>query len=173
MANINIDNFEERKESGFINPGVLVIIIIFFLVLVTWGGLFYYQKDIDSRISEIESKNTESINKDLLGEKANKVIDLQERLAISNRLLPQGRNLFSIFSEIESSMLPAVYINNYTFDDKTNTIKMICVADNFNTVALQMLSFKKNNDMKDVKLGNAEVDKTTNKLTFDVTLTIL
>jgi hypothetical protein len=174
MSSVNLTTFEEgEKKQINISGGALTgLVIALILVVILWGALvmykkYYLQKNID------ETKLSYSGYYDQFKDKESiKVIDFHRRLEVSGSLISQGKSVSDILSQIEPQMVPNVILTSFSYDEATSKISLNCSADNFNTVAKQIYSFKKSGIFSSVIAGSSAMDFQTNKVIFPVELKI-
>lgn len=173
MSNINLSSFsqEEKKPTQLAEKSLLGIFSVLVLVLAAWAGLFFYGKYLDKSIEQAKQSYQSQIAQ--LGSEGSKnVIDFQKRLDVSKSLITQGRNIGDDLTQVESLMVPNVYLSGYSYDESGKKISLTCVGDNYNTVAKQILSFKNSSYFSSVAAGSSSVDAQSNKITFPVELKV-
>lgn len=170
MANVNLVTGEVKRDtSGFLYAGNLVIFIILVLVIAAYVGLIVGKNILDKNIQSAQatySTDTAKFSQD----SAKTVVDVQNRLSASQNLVNKGKDSADLFSLLEKDIVPGAYINEYKFDDATNTITLSGTADNYNTVAKQVLSFKSDSAFASVFGGQSTLDQTNNVINFTVIL---
>jgi hypothetical protein len=174
MSSVNLTTFDEEKKdrvniSGGALTGLTVVLIV---VVVVWVFLvaynkFYLQKNIDQTKESYKASIEQLKDKDSV-----KVIDFHRRLEISKNLMGQGRSMGDILTQVESQMVPNVFLTAFSYDDATAKATLNCDADNFNTVAKQVYSFKKSGLFSAVIAGASTVDSQSNRITFPIELKI-
>jgi hypothetical protein len=169
MANINL--VTNKEEGGTLGAGIGMLLVFFVLIALVYGGLLFYGKQLDTNTKiiddEFKSKSVSFIASD-----ANKVVDFQSRLAISEELLARERSGNRDIAKIEEAMIAGVFIGSYKYDDAIKTITLDCFADNYETIAKQILSFKSFDYFSNVLAGETKFDTKNNKINFPVVLTI-
>ena len=151
--------------------GNIVLFIILFLVLAAYGGLLYWKSTLEKNIAQANNDHSADVAK-FSSDKAKGVVDFQNRLTIAKNLLSDNSNNVNYLSALEKNIIPGVYVDSYNFDKTTNVIKLNCVADNYNIVAKQILSFKTSGQYVSVFGGQTSLDATKNKINVSVTLNI-
>lgn len=173
MPSINLNLAKEdivEEKTGIISGSLVISIILLVLVGGLYGALKYYNKDVTSKIDEVTSQYNVEYQKFLSGN-ANEIIDFKNRTDIASALLDDDRPMNNVMAQIESSILPVVYLESLTYDKDKETITLSGVADSFNTVAKQILSFKQNDYFSSVIPGTGTM-KEQNKLSFSLDLKI-
>lgn len=159
MVNINLYKEEERlgenkiSGSNFWRSGTFFSIIIFILVSSIYAGQVFYKKKLvkdESAITqEIAQKRNSIGNATLAGIKDFDIRSGEVNSNLGQRVYPND-----ILSYVEKSMLKNVYIESYSYDDLTKKITIVSVADNFSTIASQLLNFKKCGKFSDVNISS-------------------
>lgn len=183
MVNINLaaqqeENPREEKKEGLLNRGLLGIIAIFILTLAVYGVLIFLQKKFIKDAGAVRSDYNNKLtyfNED----DAKEVVDFQNRISVADGLWDarkddfEGANMREALSKIEKLMIPKVYLNSLRYDEKTKTISLIAVADNYNVVAKQILGFKTGEGsdyFSSVSAGKTSYNTEKNIINFDVNL---
>lgn len=177
MSGINLTTGDNREivNTEKLNLGLLALFIVFILSLVLYGTFLF----LNSRMSD-EIKTTrdqfDAMYADLKDEKARQVVDFQNRLDLSKRSLEESRALKADLEVIESLIVPGSYLESFKYDQATKTIALGCLADNYNTTAKQILSFKKSSAFTSVSAGTTSVKSTSEggkeMIAFEVVLTL-
>jgi hypothetical protein len=114
--------------------------------------------------------------KSILSGNATEVFDFKSRMALSEELSKQGENIPENFIEVEKKIVPNAYLTGYKFDNKGKSIVLSGGADNYNTIAKQILSFKESNYFSGVIGGKTGVSSgeggKQGDLTFEISLTL-
>jgi hypothetical protein len=129
---------------------------ILFLVILSWGGLFFYAKSTDKKISEVKSKQTgfqERINKISLAN----IMDLQKGLAEAKALLASHIYSSNALRVMEELTLPNVQWESFSLSIATNNIAFTGRAGSYTTLAKQMLIFEKDKDKRILKLSVSSI----------------
>lgn len=183
MANINLTTSTQEKEPlsfTMINGGLLVITIIFFLTVISYIGIILYSRTVKGHIDDVKNQYNASYESVISNNKAKDVADFQNRTDTIKKLLSSDStgNVFEDFAVIEKIILPNVHIDSYAYDSQKNQVTLQCVADNYNTVAKQILSFKTFKDENNfsyfsvTKAGEATLSPDAGTVSFPVTLKI-
>ena len=169
MANINL--VTDREESKMFGTGTIALLTIFFVTILVYGGMFYYGNKLGNDVNASKEEYTGKFSSFTAGD-AKRVLDFQNRLAISTDLLTQERNVNQDFEKIEALMLTGVYLDSYVYDDASKSIKLDCFADSYDSVAKQILSFKSESYFASVLAGETKFDLKSKRIGFPVVLTI-
>ena len=172
MSNINLAIEETPKNnSRTVKTGLLISAIVLILLICLYGALLFINKKVSAQISSVQNQYKTEYNKLLAGD-GNNIIDFENRSKVAQKLISQDKPVSVSFSQIENSLLPAVYLTSYKYDKKKGMITLDCVGDNFNTVAKQILSFKENGYFSQVIPGASQINILTNQLNFSINLKI-
>jgi hypothetical protein len=159
------------------NTGIIVLFIVFVLVLVLYGTLLFLNKTTDSQIASTKQQ-FDSEYSGLVQGNAKTVADFQNRLDFTSKSIIQSRDAKSDLEAIEKLMVPGAFLNEYKYDDTGKILTLSCIGDSFNTVAKQILSFKKSDYFSNVSSGQTSGNASNNDsgnqggINFVVTLTL-
>jgi|WetSurMetagenome_2_1015567.scaffolds.fasta_scaffold261005_2 hypothetical protein len=172
MSNVNLTTIEEsEKEKINISGGALTgLAAALMMVLAIWGFLVAYNKYYLQKKIEESKKSYAALFEQLKDKDSVKVIDFHRRLEISKNLTDQGKSMSDILSQVELQIVPSVFLSSFSFDDAASKVTLNCVADNFNTVAKQIYSFKKSGFFPAVTAGSTMIDPQTGRVSFPVEL---
>jgi hypothetical protein len=169
MTDLNlITRSEEREMFG---TGTSLIFAALLFIVMAYVGLFFYGNKLTGDIDALKSEYSSKTSSFVIGD-GKKVLDFQNRLLISGELLANERNGNKNIGKVEEAIVAGVYLGSYEYDDATKSITLDCFADNYETVAKQILSFKGYDYFSAVLAGESELDKKNNKINFPVVLTI-
>lgn len=173
MINVNLKTGENeviKSQANFFGKSLVVPLAALCLVFLLYAALVIIGKSLSSRINEAAERNQTDYSNFLAGN-GNAVIDFKNRSQTANEAMSNSRPSGEILSQIESSILPAVYLNSFQYDNTKKIISLKCVGDNFNTVAKQILSFKESGYYMAVVPGDGAFEK-DGKLNFSIDLTL-
>lgn len=172
MVDINLKTGQDAKvdkvkwgKSMPLSLGILVFL------LVIYGGLVFSEGFLNGKISEEENIYQEK-TEDLRNGNAVEVIDFQNRLLASESLLQNDPDNVGSLSEIESLVVPGVYLNSLEYDEEDKSIKVVAIGSDFRTVAEQILVFKNSEYFSKVTAGETSIEGETGFISFPVELTI-
>jgi len=169
MANINL--VTNKEEGGTLGAGIGMLLVFFVLISLVYGGLLFYGKQLDNNMKLIDD-DSKLKSFGFVASDASKVVDFQSRLTISEELLARERSGNRDIAKIEEAMIAGVFIGSYKYDDATKAITLDCFADNYETIAKQILSFKSFDYFSNVLAGETKFDTKNNKINFPVVITI-
>ena len=170
MVNINLTTEKITvKEPRLFKREVVILFAILTILVMCYGAMIIYQGMLATRTSE---KNAEYIelHKELTEGNTKEVFDFQNRLNVAKNLISSQSTTFDKLTQIQNIIIPKVYLNSFTYDPLGNQISLSCVADNYDSMAKQILSFKKSGLFSDVILSNSQ--NTDEGITFPVILMI-
>jgi hypothetical protein len=174
MESINLatqtSSSEPGGEQSSLGSGLLGAIIIFVLVLLLWGGLFFWDMMLSKKITDIQAQYSQKydgfVKSDAIG-----VVDFKDRLNLAKDLSNKNINIRETLDKIESLLIsPDVWLASYKYGKENGTIVLSCRTKNYEVVARQILSFKKSDYFSSVSGGKTQLDKTTGIITFEVDL---
>ena len=174
MSTINLAAEEEEKNPAypsFLKGGLVGASAIFVLMLCLYGGLLYANKKLTAEIKAVDSQYADEYGKFLAGN-ANDVIDFKNRSTIAAKLIDQNYLANDIFSQVEKTVLPGVYLDSLAYNSSNKTLELVCVTNGFNAEAKQVLSFKENDAFSSFMLGKSAIDAKTGLVNFAVSLKV-
>lgn len=172
MSNTNLATSSSRENAvSAMSWGNVILFLILLLVLATYGGLLFWKNSLEKSITDTKNAHSADVAS-FSSDNAKNVVDFQNRLTIAKNLLNDNSNNINYLSALEKNIVPGAHISSYKFDKTANTINLNCVADNYNIVAKQILSFKTSGQYASVFGGQTSFDSTTNKIDFSVILNI-
>jgi hypothetical protein len=173
MPNINLatEDVSENKPS-LVGKGLTLSIVILVLTFVLYGALLFINYGLSSKIKTAQDEYGVEYNKFLSGN-GNEILDFKNRGDAAEKAIAENKSMADVLSRIESSTLPAVHLDSLKYDESKEVITLLCIGDNFQTEAKQILSFKQNDYFSAVIPGRSFVDpQNANKLSFYIDLKI-
>lgn len=181
MVNINLvaqqdENPRQEKKEKLLNRGLLGIIIIFILTLASYFLLLFLQKKITGNIAAVQAEYNDKLGY-FKESDAREIVDFQNRINVARGLWLDGSGVFKgvnmkeVFGEIEKLIISKeVYLSSLKYDEQSNSIAMVCIANNYNIVAKQILGFKSSSYLASVAAGRTSYNPDRNIISFDVSL---
>jgi hypothetical protein len=126
-------------------------------------------KNINAKTKRVVSEYEAEYNKFLSGSGGD-VIDFKNRSMVAKKLLDEGKSSREIFSKLEETILPSVYLNSLKYDENNKVIDLDCAGDSLNVIAKQIASFKQNDVFSSVGVGQISLDNEMNNLNFPISL---
>lgn len=174
MANMNLasQNFEvnQEKKEIFSGGGVVAIVVVFILTLILYAALFFLRIKTDGNIENARSEYSSKYNS-FINSNAKDAVDFKDRLNLAKA--STGENIFlnENMTEIEKLIIAGgVHLSSYSYDDKAKTVSLNCLGKDYNTVARQILSFKKSSYFSGVVAGKTSYDPKSSLVGFNVEL---
>jgi Tfp pilus assembly protein PilN len=169
MANINLVTVE--KKGNVFTPGTLKMFFVLLLVVVLYGGLFFYGSYLNKKTISLKAQYADKHNM-FMGSDTKKVMDFQNRLIISQTLIGKSRDIDKDLDAVRAAISSGTYLDSYGYDDAAGTITLNCFANNYDTIAKQILSFKSSTYFSNVSVGDTKLDTRANTVNFSIILTL-
>lgn len=167
--NLKTRDADSNKEKIQFGKTLPVVILLLALVLVAYGALFFFQKRVEAQIASeqemLNSKTQEFKNGD-----AKNVLDFQNRISESGKLLDQYVDNLVLLDEIQRDVLPGVFLTDLSFNLEDGEVNLDCRASNYEQVSKQILSFKKSSFFSKVEAGKTSIMAQEGLIGFEVIL---
>ncbi len=160
-------------KTIFSKIGILLIGLLV-LSLIVYGGLFYYNKSLTERLSELQTQ-TEEINRQRDTKFEEKVISLEAALNSLSNILKNHVYWSNVFSEFESLTLPQVSFSNFNAslkDDGSVDLTLSGNTSGYTYLAKQMVSFSRDELVSNIKLSGINLG-TEGGIGFGLSVTFL
>lgn len=178
MANLNFyqpsreKEVVKKNESAF-SPSIFVGLALILLTLAVWGGLLYYNKQLDLQIVQVKddiSAAEKSLDRSIFSEVATFSAKISN---IENVSLKRDNPSERIFNVIQANILKSgITATDISYEEAKREVGFSFEADNFELVAKQLMRFKSLSDyFSDVDFSGSERDQ-TGKLSCDFKLVI-
>lgn len=173
MSNINLATKEQGEEkNNFLSMGLIVFSLILLLLIGIYITLIFFNRNLSSKIDATQNEYESEFGNFLSGG-GNEIFDFKNRGDVAKKMLAEDKSVAMILTQIEASILPQVHLESFKYDKSKKTASLICIGDNFETVASQVLSFKQNNYFSVVTPSQSKLDSENfNKVIFNVDLII-
>lgn len=152
MNNINLLESAQgggsAKKIGLGIKSLSIPIIVLVFVFAIWGGMEFYSNYLLGQKNKIDEMNKMEKNA-LKGESVNRVVDFEERMKKSESETSSKNNYEEYLKDLEGIMVPGSMIESLKYGEK---IEVTLVADNFQTIARQILGFKNSKYFKDIQM---------------------
>jgi hypothetical protein len=162
MANINLAMNQTNKADGRKNGASTGVIINLLLLLAVAGVAIYLimaEKNLKKKIVLVEEEY-EQAYKGLTEGRNMDVIDLQSRIFKLQEVVSERNSVLDAIQNVEKYLAAGVMVKNFSYDKEDGTIKLDCLADNHETVAKQVASFKELQYFSDVMLASVKTEAT-------------
>ncbi len=165
MVNINLTTADaEAKEKVDFAKSIPSLIVVLVLVVVIYAGIMIYEKNLNNNIQKLNSNYASQANQ--LEKSSKDIMNFQNRLMAAKSLLAKKDEITANLGELEKDMMPGVYVETYQYSAQ-NGLDLTCIADNFDDMAKQILSFK-NSANYTATVGKS--DMSNGKIEFNVNL---
>lgn len=152
MANLNFYQPTKEKvavkssESKF-GAGIFVGLALMITPLAVWGGLKYYNQQLDKSISQVKSEIDTaggSLDRKVLSRVATFTTKV---MGIENEILKRDNPSEKIFNVIQANVLKSgVVATKLAYDEEKREVGFVFEADSFELVAKQLLKLKSLSD---------------------------
>lgn len=150
-----------EKGSGLLGSSAFLSLGLIILVLLVFGGLRTYSSVLEGNIETTKAEISQESNS-LPSPEVNRVISFQQRLDKISELAVKNDPTM-LLRELEKVSFPGTMITALKYSGRS--VEVTLTADNFQTVAKQILSFKKSTYFQDVSTGATTRD-TKGKIVF-------
>lgn len=146
MGGINLSQSIQEKQAiargRIFDKGFFINLSILILVLILYGGSQWYISRLTNELSTLQQT---SIGKTatLTNEKVNRIADFRNRADMIVQELQHQDDPSTYLSELEQAMLPTIRLKDYRFVREDNLLTLTGVAQDFRSVAQEMLALKK------------------------------
>lgn len=145
-------NLEEARWPAFLSVLILV------LVLLIWGGFFFYYKSLQTQKDNLNQRADEiytSDNKDMTA----KILNLEKDLKKAEKLIDSHVYASRALKLMEDYTLPNVQLLDFNLDVKSGLISAGGLAQTYTILAKQILLLEKQDSIKSVKVSNVSLDQ--------------
>lgn len=149
----------EASQVSFQSSKILLVfvLILFILSLLVFGGLYFYQIQLNKKITEIQ-KEIEQVEKEKDEELIEQIISSEERINILTNLFASHIKSSKLIKLIEESTLPQVRWTSLTFDTKNNSLELSGKAADYSVLAKQITAFEESG-MKQMTISQVKLSK--------------
>ncbi|MCX6761793.1 MAG: hypothetical protein NTY33_03055 [Candidatus Moranbacteria bacterium] len=170
MVNINL--VTDGRSQKTVGSGISSLFVALLVVLIVYATLFFYGKNLESKAAELKAAYDAKRNSLIIGD-SKKILDFQDRLIVARESMTEERSAKQDLDKVEAAVVAGTRLNGYSYDETTKAITLDCYADNYDTVAKQILSFKSSDYFISVMAGGTKFDSKSGKINFPVILTLL
>ena len=169
MVNINLQQIDSTKKvssSSFVGTKFYISMTIIALPLAVYGGLKMYSDSLAKKITDVKMQiQTESgqISDASLRRVANFKVSLDN---VEKTILSQDNAYYDFFKYLQDSMVAGVVVTGVKYD--LNVTEISLMADNFQSVAKQLASFKKNPVTASLEVISSDAKTEAGKIKFGV-----
>lgn len=171
---LKVEDSSRRRES--VDVILAASFVIFFVVLVVWGGMYFYKAGVDRRVLAIE-KELESKEASLKPDEIDRYKVIDERLNVAGKLL-RGHVAFSaILTLLEKITAQNIGWTTFSYvTDDTNgseSLNLTGQAQSYSAVYAQVEAWRNMRKiLKEVRVGTPLLNSASGVVTFEATLVI-
>lgn len=162
----DLNSSKEKIQFGKVLPLVIVLCV---LVLAAYFVILFFQNKVESQIGSTQDMLNQKTQEFRNGDAKN-VLDFQNRISESNKLLKQYTDNLALLDEIQKDILDGVFLTSLKFDSEEETATLSCRASSYEQVSRQILSFKKSDFFSKVEAGETSVLEQEGLISFEVVL---
>lgn len=155
MSGINLSSstsIKTTKKGGVFDSSFAVIVVIFFLVVAGFGGLRFYIKTLDTKISALKATLEEN-SAQLQGRNVDRVAHFDSRLRLAGEQSSgNGVDSQKLLDQLESLIVPNIRLTKYEYNETEKFVEVAGEAESFKYVAQQIVSFKSENTFVGIKV---------------------
>lgn len=151
-------NLSSRVTEVILRLGMIISIGAFFLVLVLWGGLYFYERVLIGQISSLKKQQAEVFSvqdKEI----AAKIVALDKSAAIALTLLKNHVYVSELFNKLAAATVPRVQWQSFDLSVKERSLALKGFSADYATLAKQILALSEEGFLN-VKVTNIALDKT-------------
>ncbi|HZZ99208.1 MAG TPA: hypothetical protein VFK07_00665 [Candidatus Paceibacterota bacterium] len=152
-------------ENRFVYIGATLIA----LVLIAYGGLWFYGQNLQNHIDSDDSQLVAlDKSRDLKAEA--QLTTLSQQMSVASQIMKDHVHWSTAFSHLETDLQPSVQFESISAILTDNSIQMRAQTDNYTTIAKQIAAFAADDAVKDILLNNV-TSLTSGKLDFNAKIT--
>lgn len=156
MANINLYQAEQtvaqKRQAGLLDGGMLAALGLALLALLAYGGVEFYLGSLDKKMADLTSEES-------LGRKSLKEKDVNMAASFEQRIdkIKTEADTFApddpanVFENAQKTVISGAVVSKLSFSGAAADVAL--VADNFETLAKQILAFKGSDFWSTVDVG--------------------
>jgi hypothetical protein len=146
MAGMNLSSSTPEimsKPKRRLDSYFMLVTVVFFLTIIGFGGLRWYINKLDVNLAGFDAVLAEHA-KQLQGETVDRVARFDDRMTLVGKQLSddQGVDSQKLLSQLEGLVVPNIKLTKYEYNDVGKFVEVKGLADNFKSVAQQLISFK-------------------------------
>lgn len=150
--------FLSKTKETLLRLGVVLSGAVLILVLLLWGGLYFYSKSLTSQIADLKKQQSEVFNAEDKA-LASKIVSFDKGAALIQSLLKNHTYSSVVFDKLAAVTLPRVQWRSLDFSLKNSEISMKGFSANYAALAQQLLAFE-GNEFSNIKASSIALDKT-------------
>lgn len=168
MTTINLATSGLPQKQGLpYKKGIISIVAILVVLFGGYGWLLLEDGKVGSEIETVNGNYLAEYQKLTTSNK--EIVDFQNRITLAKGLLAEENAAYSSLPELEKNLLPGAYLMDYALDGGKLTLGV--VANNFDVLARQVASFKRNPYFSGVSVGKSSLDANS-KVVSEIVLNV-
>lgn len=168
MTNINLATSDLPQKQGLpYKKGIVSIVIILALLLGGYGWTSFEAGKIGREIKATNGNYLAEYQQ--LTSNNKEIVDFQNRITLARGLLAEKNTAGNSLPELEKNILPKAHLTAYSLEK--NKLALTVIADNFDILARQIASFKKDNYFSAVSVGRSSLNE-ENKVVSEIILNV-
>jgi len=168
MTNINLATSSlPQKQRLPYKTGIISIAAV--LIILVGGYLWLTMENNKTAATIGEVNNNYQMEYQKLTTSNKEIVDVQNRIKLAKDLLAEKNIALDSFPALEKDILPGAYLTAYSLVE--GKLSLSIITDNFDVLARQLASFKKDSFFSAVTVGKSSLND-KNKVMSDVTLNI-
>jgi len=159
MGKFSLPKFSNLPAAGnsFLRVGIILGAAILLLLLLSWGGLKFYQSSLVSQTQNIKEQQSQIFSvKDK--ELVSQMVDFESGAKLISGLLKNHVYTSEILAQLATSTLPQVQWESYGLDVKSGKIILKGRAASYSVLAKQILALQDSGFSK-VAVSGIALDK--------------
>jgi len=170
MVNLNLADAEYQQTKSPLNykNGLIIIVVMLVILLVGYLVIYLLEQRTDGKITAAHSQYVAEYNK-LTSTGNRDIVDFQNRILTAKGLTDQEKAGYGTLPALEQAIVPGVYLKSFDYE-QAKAVTVDGVADNFDVLAKQILSFKNSTYFSDISMGATNVDD-NGKVEFTLKMT--
>ena len=162
MPGINLSQSATQNEQTYVALGktwfgarLLWSFILILLAASIWGGLTYYEGRLQAEINDIMI-SINRVKQGFSGKDVNRVADFSFRIDLFGKNLSNRVDPSKLLTALQETVLDGVVLLKYTYNHDTRMIEIGGTADSFQSLAQQLVSFRKLPDLVRLSVDSAK-----------------
>ncbi|MBU6414847.1 hypothetical protein KGQ34_01210 [Patescibacteria group bacterium] len=134
-----------------------VAITVFVAGILSYGGLFIYQKTLDRQLADLSAevgKKSRSLTPDLI----RPIVDLHDKIVSAKDLIDKHVMPLNVFALLSKNTLPNVSFGSFSYSADTRQIALSAQAASYAALADQIGLFESLPDFETVDFGGLSLD---------------
>lgn len=137
--------------------GLKIVTLVFILTVLATGGAILWKNILQGKVVAADDEYKASYDKLIQKERSKDIVDFQNRIALSKIMINEKNVVFDSLQLIEKHLVPGAYLNVYKNDKNKKAISLSGVAENYEILAKQTLSFKQSGIFSSVDVSESKL----------------